>query len=752
MTTIKLTAPKLIDPIAALVNEAREDAGAHPVALVAMDIGVTLTGGLAVVETKRTFRNDEKAAIEALLSLPVPVHAAFFGLTANIDGRILKGIAQAREEARETYEEAVSEGKTAVLHEELLRGVHALSVGNLAPGGTIEVTTRWADTLRSAGISCGRLRIPMTVGDVYGISYLPETDELTHGDGPESVSLRIRHDAGAIRLATGALRASKDGVLVGEAPANAPVDIEVEAWKPGVLTSKAWDGRDVSLRIEAAGTGEAPVHAAVLVDHSGSMSSRCEGDSGQYVSKHEAVRNGLRALTEELRETDRVSLWEFDTICDPVDGGLAASPGAFARAIEKLEPPRGGTEIGEALYQVFSETDPCDVLLITDGMSYALDVHHLAQEGRRVFVVLVGEDSLEANVGHLAALTGGDIHFSFGADVDSALHAVLQGLRTKRMTEEQETPAGGELPESISAIRGNVRMSAAWSGEPAKAVMERDTLAEGVAAYAASLALPSLSETAASELAVGEGLVTHLTSLVLVDEEGPIQEGLPVTRKVDLPTPRTTANMVAAYGDKMAYARVSSEKLARRIPYVSEDSILPLRRQPLTEAFYDLAPPSPDMSEAEQAAQCERQPENLHLVTSRIDWKKQGRALGECDLSGLEPAVAASIRTLADHKKIREIAAEWGIESIRLALALVGAWAASGFGDDSDEDGPTVRYAGRVERRLLKGVKNSDAFIIHFSWFCQGHVIIDYDLPQSLRDQLTGDSSQTASTDEEANR
>ena len=191
----------MIDPIAALVNEAREDAGAHPVALVAMDIGVTLTGGLAVVETKRSFRNDEAATIEALLSLPVPVHAAFFGLTAKIDGRILKGIAQAREEARETYEEAVSEGKTAVLHEELLRGVHALSVGNLAPGAMIEVTTRWADTLRSAAASCGRLRIPMTVGDVYGISDLPETDELTHGNGLKSVSLSIRHDAGAIRLA-----------------------------------------------------------------------------------------------------------------------------------------------------------------------------------------------------------------------------------------------------------------------------------------------------------------------------------------------------------------------------------------------------------------------------------------------------------------------------------------------------------------------------------------------------------------------
>ena len=697
--------PKMIDPIAALVNRAREDAGAHPAMLVAMDIGITLTGGLAVVETKRTFRNDEKAAIEALLSLPVPVHAAFFGLKAKIDDRILKGIAQAREEARETYEEAVSEGKTAVLHEELLRGVHALTVGNLAPGAVIEVTTRWADTLRSRGASSGRLRIPMTVGDVYGISDLPETDKLTHGDGLKSVSMHIRHDAGRVRLASGALRASQDGVLVGEAPANAPIDIEFEAWKPGVLTSKAWDGRDVSLQIEATEAGEEPVHAAVLVDHSGSMARRCEGDSEHYVSKHEAVSRGLHALTEGLRETDRISLWEFDDMCNPVDRGLLASPGEFAQAIEKLEPPRGGTEIGDAIGRVFAETDPCDVLLITDGKSYALDVHHLAQEGRRIFVVLVGEDSLEANVGHLAALTGGDIHFSFGADVSSALHAALQGMRTKRMAKEQGIPAGGELPESACALRGNVRMSATWSGKPAKAVSERDTLSEGASAYAANLALTSLSEAAARKLAIGEGLVTHLTSLVLVDEEGPVQETLPVTRKVYLPTPRTAGDMV--------YDLASRVKFMISPRHVLKDMILPPLPRPLTEATYDLAPPSTDMPEAEKKERRNLQAENLYLITSWINWKREGRALAGCKLSGLEPAVAASIRALATHKDILETAAEWGIDPIRLATTLVAAWAME---HNPGWDQSTDRHVNRVRRRLLKGV-NSDAFSAYFKQF-----------------------------------
>ncbi len=703
----------MIDPIAALVNRTRELAGARPAALVAMDVGVTVSGGLAVVETKRTFRNDEKTAIEALLSLPVPVHAAFFGLAAKIDERNLKGIAQARDEARETYEEAVSEGKTAVLHEELLRGVHTLSAGNLAPGGAIEVTTRWADTLRSSGASSGRLRIPMTVGDVYGASYLPETDELTHGDGLKSVSLRIRHDADAIRLTTGTLRDSGDGVLAGEAPANAPVDIAVDGWKPAALQGKSYDGRNVSLRMDEEEPGEEPVHLAVLVDHSGSMHSRCEGDydacdAEEWVSKHEAVRRGLRDLAEELRETDRISLWEFDNACDPVGGGLMLSPGAFAQAVNKLTPPRGGTDIGDALRHVFSETDPCDVLLVTDGKSYALDVHRLAQEGRRVFVVLAGEDSLEANVGHLAALTGGDIHFSFGADVDSALRAVLQGMRTKRAAYEQETPGGGELPESICAIRGNVRMNAAWSGKPDKAAPERDALSEGIAAYAASLSLTSLSEAAARKLAIGEGLVTHLTSLVLVDEEGPAQEGLPITRKIDLPTPRT-------FGSIAAYSLAPPLEACLYDMAKGPPALLPL-----PEASYDLAPPAPasDTPEEEKEMQYYAQLSSLETVTYWIDWKKESRALAAGNLAGLEPAVAAAIRALADHEDIRKTAAEWGIDPLRLAIALVAAWVAKHtHGKYSySRDPSTERHVKRVQRSLLKGV-DSEAFEAYFEEF-----------------------------------
>ena len=56
-----------------------------------------------------------------------------------------------------------------------------------------------------------------------------------------------------------------------------------------------------------------------------------------------------------------------------------------------------------------------------------------------------------------------------------------------------------------------------------------------------SLALPALDDETATQLAESEGLVTHLTSLVLVDEVGAAQEGIPGTRKIALPMPRTAS-------------------------------------------------------------------------------------------------------------------------------------------------------------------------------------------------------------------
>jgi hypothetical protein len=78
------------------------------------------------VAAVRTFRNDEEESIEATLTFPLPVHAVLYSLEACIAGRTLKAVARAKATARETYEDAIEAGKSTVLHEELVKGVHLL--------------------------------------------------------------------------------------------------------------------------------------------------------------------------------------------------------------------------------------------------------------------------------------------------------------------------------------------------------------------------------------------------------------------------------------------------------------------------------------------------------------------------------------------------------------------------------------------------------------------------------------------------
>ncbi|MDA9159726.1 VIT domain-containing protein [Rhodobacteraceae bacterium] len=101
------------------------------------NIAIEITSGVATVQTQRVFRNSEDVAIEAVLTMPVGFDAVVTGLSATVDDRRLVAIAKTQSAARNDYEGAIDRGKMAILHEEVLKGVHTLSVAQLAPANGI---------------------------------------------------------------------------------------------------------------------------------------------------------------------------------------------------------------------------------------------------------------------------------------------------------------------------------------------------------------------------------------------------------------------------------------------------------------------------------------------------------------------------------------------------------------------------------------------------------------------------------------
>jgi hypothetical protein len=626
---MSMTAPQIIvDPLHALVAGGFVSGTKRPIPLVATRFNVDLNHGLATVSATRTFKNTEETSIEATITFPVPVHAVLFSLTARIAGRVLKARAQRKSQARDDYEDAIERGKTAVLHEEVLRGVHMLSVGHVPPGTEVEVSTTWTMTLTNLN-GRGHMRIPLTVSDIYGRSGLPDSDDLTYGGPVQTAELTVQCRDGQVILLHGRLDNGRAQVRL-----NAPIDLEVNGWTTGDLRGRAADGREVVLRVEPTPFGDADVDVAVLIDHSGSMGEVCSADH-RSLTKHQAVLAGLLTIAPRIKQSDVIDLWEFDNAHRHV--GSARGGNSLQSLMGRLSGPAGGTEIGAALAVVTAQPRGRDVLLVTDGKSHALDVQALARTGSRFSVVLIGEDSLEANVGHLAALTGGEIFVSAGADLAEVLNAALFSLRTKHRT---VSPITGR----ISVRRAGMTLTAAW--KEVKTSTEETGERRAVAALAASVVLPSLDTESASQLAESEGLVTHLTSLVLVDEVGAIQDGLPATRKVALPAPRLSAMTLMA--DDVA--GIEEIRGARSLHFE-------LLREPAIDSKLRRV--------------------DLSSLGAEIDWDLAPQQLQAGDLSTLDRDVARAIQTAAALTEVVVLARQLALDPVALVIGLIAQFESS---------------------------------------------------------------------------
>ena len=151
------------DPLARFRDGAVQNHNGQPIPLRSTHIDVRILGGLAVVRTERIFRNDEAESIEATLTFPVPVHAVLTRLTTRIGERTLTAQARRKDAARARYEAAIDAGRTAVLHEQAMPGIHILSVGHVPPGNEVAVSSVWAQPLARTETGAA-LRIPTTRG------------------------------------------------------------------------------------------------------------------------------------------------------------------------------------------------------------------------------------------------------------------------------------------------------------------------------------------------------------------------------------------------------------------------------------------------------------------------------------------------------------------------------------------------------------------------------------------------------------
>ncbi|MFH1435472.1 MAG: VIT domain-containing protein [Pseudomonadota bacterium] len=136
---------------------------------------VNIAGVIAQVRVHQTFENNGKKPIEAIYVFPASTRAAVHAMRMKIGDRTVEAKIEEREEAKQQYEAAKSEGKRASLLEQQRANVFTMNVANIMPGDKIDVEMDYSELLVPEDATY-EFVYPTVVGPRYGGGADPEKD------------------------------------------------------------------------------------------------------------------------------------------------------------------------------------------------------------------------------------------------------------------------------------------------------------------------------------------------------------------------------------------------------------------------------------------------------------------------------------------------------------------------------------------------------------------------------------------------
>lgn len=573
-------------------------------ALEGMEVAGDVRGLMLDMQVTQRFFNAFDCHAEIVYTFPLPWGAVLLNVEVTLGDQRLTGAVVEKKQAEAQYEEALSDGDTAIMLEKNSDHSYSLSLGNIAPLEHCVIHFQYAQTLQfeQRGL---RLLIPTVIAPRYDggsdqnathnniPAYLRSQHDVL-AEYPFEIQLRIHGAMAHARLASpthpiaivtknyvvtlslaqrGAL--DRDFVLVldqlpqdsvsvtGQDKLNADHHVVMASFCPRIAQEEL-PSIDVNL----------------LVDCSGSM-------AGVSIA---SARRALQAIVTQLGEGDRYSLSSFGSTvehrCRAMWKATANSKLAAQRWINNLDATLGGTEMETALLSTFALTNKScsDVLMVTDGEIDSIDnvIHAAKESGHRIFIVGIGSSPAESHLRRLAHATGGACDFvAPGEAVEPAILRMFARLRSPRM--ESISLAWPEecTPIWVSSLTANVfdsdtvnvfallprqpegvlRLLGQRTGhteqEEIGAVLfgvdssNGDTLSRVAANHQFSTLSNAPDKAIAQQLAVSYQLVTECTNFLLVHEREEEDKA------VDMPELHQVKNMIPAGSGGMGDIRFS---------------------------------------------------------------------------------------------------------------------------------------------------------------------------------------------------
>lgn len=353
--------------------------------LKSVDASIEIVGTLSQVELVQTYANVGTETLEAVYVFPGSTRAAVTSLTMRVGDRVVEAVIKEKAQARRTYEEAKSEGKTASLLEQHRPNVFQMNLANILPGDVVEVTLKYTEWVRREKSEYA-FELPLVVGPRYteGSEAWVENPHLSESATPKvryEILTRIRsaivieqaacdsHEAEVLfaDTRTAEMRLEGDAESVGNRDYRIRYRVSGDEVKSGVWVSESGGEKYFMASLEPP-VGEArvrlPKEYFFVIDVSGSM-------HGFPLDTAKAM---MEALVARLEDTDRFNVLLFageSEVFSPAP--VPATVDNLLAAVEFLYETRGsgGTRLLPALNKVYeAPKDPAfsrSIVVLTDG-------------------------------------------------------------------------------------------------------------------------------------------------------------------------------------------------------------------------------------------------------------------------------------------------------------------------------------------------------------------------------------------------
>jgi len=567
--------------------------------------------GHARVTLRQTFHNPFAEPLDITYTLPLPADGAVAGYRFTVGEHAVVGEVQTKSRARETFETAILEGRTAALLDEERSSVFTQKLGNVPPGATLTCTITvdqplaWEDGQWT-------WRFPTVVGPRYlgaspppsaaGVVVEVATDAVP--DATLTASLAIADAlSGPVRSPSHPLdtRANTGAIDLGGAlDRDVVVRWPVRQPTPGLTVQVArQEGQDdafaaITVVPPLQPPSVLPRHLVVLLDTSGSMGGRPLDQAKEVAG----------ALIRTLGPADHLELLAFASSVERfADAPMAMAPAARQRALAWLQQRRasGGTEMTTGIRAAVSGAAvpgaQKQVILVTDGyIGFEADIVGIALDERdrdtRVHTVGVGS-SVNRSLTEPVARAGGGLELIVGIDepagptaarlvahttapvlVDLQLEGAVVRSTSHRLPDlyagapvtlfAAVDPAGGEVTLRGRSAEGEitrvVSMPAATDAGPAATRYARDQVADLELLCAAGRRV-ELREKRIEALGLGFQISTRFTSWVATTRVRTVD---PDAESRHLTQPQALPHGVSAEGVglRQAVAEKSEARLA----------------------------------------------------------------------------------------------------------------------------------------------------------------------------------------------